>query len=207
MKKIILTALVAVASLSASAQFYVGGALGFRSTKDGGEGAKSQSVFTLSPELGYDINENWTVGLDLDIQFANNKVGENFGGEVYGRYNYLKAGIATLFVELSAGYYSNKFNADDYSLDAVVEKSAQADAATEAATRADAEETKDESPKAAKCFNISLRPGVKIALSDKFSLVAKTGLIGYKKYTDKGPSEFNIGVDNDAIKLGVYYSF
>ena len=57
MKKIILTALVAVATLSASAQFYVGGAIGFQTSKSGEKDAKAQNVFTLSPEIGYDINE------------------------------------------------------------------------------------------------------------------------------------------------------
>ena len=226
MKKIILTALVAVASLSASAQFYVGGALGFQSSKSGEEGAKSQNVFTLSPEIGYDINEKWTVGADINLQFASGGAGENIGFDVYGRYNFLKTGIATLFVELGVGYQANKFKIDGDELMPVVnDKAAEAlvgnavekvtaaattgdvNAAIAAAEQAGQDLTKDaEKAASAKTFSIGVRPGIKIALSDRVSLVAKTGLLGYQKTKD-GPSKFNIGVDNDAIKLGVYYSF
>ena len=232
MKKIILTTLVAVASLSASAQFYVGGAIGFQTSKSGEKDAKAQNVFTLSPEIGYDINEKWTVGADLNFQFANQKKGENLGFEVYGRYNYLKTGIATLFVELGVGYSSNKFefdgdeikaNVNEKAIDnAIANTDAAVDAAMAAAEAGDVDAAmaaaenlakeaenlaKDaEKPSSEKTFSIAFRPGIKIALSEKVSLVAKTGLIGYQKTKD-GPSKFNIGVNNDAIKLGVYYSF
>ena len=204
MKKIILTALVAVASLSASAQVYVGGALGFnsktnevKSTDMNGKETTSnvtRSTFTLAPEIGYSFNEKWDAGIALNMQFKNKNQGNKIGGEVYGRYNYLKTGIASLFVELAAGVYSEKQYQDE-----------------------DGEPFLDKDGKETSVngtiFGFGFRPGVKIALSDKVSLVAKTGLIGAQFANEKArtlgydKSEFGIGVDNSAVKLGVYYSF
>jgi len=204
MKKIILTALVAVASLSASAQVYVGGALGFQSKtnevtstdKDGKQTTtnESMSTFTLAPEIGYTINENWEAGIALNMEFKNKNQGNKIGGEVYGRYNFLKTGIASLFVELAAGVYNEKQYADEDG-DPFLDK--------------DGKETSVNGT----IFGFGFRPGVKIALSDKVSLVAKTGLIGAQFANEKArqlgydKSAFAIGVDNSAIKLGVYYSF
>ena len=180
MKKIILTALVAVASLSASAQVYLGGALGFKSTKANSD-AKAASVFTLAPEVGYTFNENWEAGIALDMAFKNNKGGNTIGGEIYGRYNYWKTGIASLFVELGAKVASEK--------------------------------GAGEGAESGTIFSFGFRPGVKVALSEKVSLVAKTGLIGASFANEKAQalgynkSAFEIGVDNTNVSFGVYYSF
>jgi hypothetical protein len=58
-------------------------------------------------------------------------------------------------------------------------------------------------------FYVSLNPGLSVALSERVSLVGKTGLLGYSKNSDKlgGGSSFGIGVDNTDISLGVYYHF
>ena len=180
MKKIILSAIVAVASLSASAQVFVGGALGFQSTK-ANKDAKANSAFTLAPEVGYTFNENWEAGIALGMQFKNNKQGNTIGGDIYGRYHYLKTGIASLFVELNAG------------IDAVKGAGEGAQTGT--------------------IFGFGIKPGVKIALSDKVALVAKTGLLGAEFANEKAQAlgynktGFAIGVNNVNIDLGVYYSF
>ena len=54
MKKMILTALVAVASLAANAQVWVGGEVGFSATKTTIDGDKqgAAAAFNLLPEIG-----------------------------------------------------------------------------------------------------------------------------------------------------------
>ena len=212
MKKIILTALVAVATLSANAQVYVGGALGFQGrtnkvaapTATDRDATKNEtmSTFTLAPEVGYSINEKWDVGIALNMQFKNKKQGNNIGGEIYGRYNYLKTGIASLFVEFAAGINTAKkyYGKDNEAYE--VDESGNAKAVN------------------GTIFGFGFRPGVKIALSEKVCLVAKTGLIGAQFANEKARSlkdrkgdqiydkaSFGIGVNNSDISLGVYYSF
>ena len=54
MKKILLTALVAVASLAANAQVWIGGEVGFSATKTSIDGEKfgAAANFNLLPEIG-----------------------------------------------------------------------------------------------------------------------------------------------------------
>lgn len=58
-------------------------------------------------------------------------------------------------------------------------------------------------------LSIGLRPGVTVAISDKLSMTASTGVLGYSKDSDKrgGASTFAIGVDNTDLKIGLYYNF
>ena len=68
MKKIILAALVAIVSVSANAQFWAGGSVGFNTSKttiDGNELDKTNS-FTLAPEVGYKLNDKWDVAVALE---------------------------------------------------------------------------------------------------------------------------------------------
>lgn len=209
MKKIILTALVAVATLSANAQVYVGGNLGFqgRTNKNVKDENVTKSTFTVSPEVGYSFNEKWDAGIALNMQFMNKnqlktknlngKQGSFIGGEIYGRYNYVKTGIASLFVELAAGFTANRSYIDSegkqYYKNDKIEDGEEARTGT--------------------IFGFGFRPGVKIALSDKVSLVAKTGLIGAQFANSKAQkngydkTSFGIGVNNSDLSLGVYYSF
>ena len=73
MKKILLTALVAVASLAANAQVWVGGEVGFNATKTSLDGDKlgSAAYFNLLPEIGYSINDKFDVAVTIGISHKN----------------------------------------------------------------------------------------------------------------------------------------
>ncbi len=58
----------------------------------------------------------------------------------------------------------------------------------------------------AESFHIGLRPGLKVALSEKFTLVTTTGWLGYKNVKDTKET-FGFNVNNNALKFGLYYSF
>ena len=75
MKKFILAALVAVVSVSANAQFWAGGSVGFNTSKssiDGNELSKANN-FTLAPEVGYKLNDNWDVAVALEYAHRSGK--------------------------------------------------------------------------------------------------------------------------------------
>ncbi len=173
MKKIMAIALVAMMTLTANAQVFVGGAIGY-STSKAKKDAKSTNTFKFAPEIGYNFNENWTAGIELNYnsQEYDGTTTSGIGAGIYGRYNYLKTGVATLFVE--AGVDFTSYNHDRGSN-----------------------------------FGVGLRPGVTVALSEKLSLTAKTGILGYSKDSDKrgGASSFGIGVDNTDLSIGLYYNF
>ena len=60
MKKIFAIALVAMMTMTANAQVYVGGGIGFASESYDGD---SETVWSIMPEIGYNLNEDWAVGV------------------------------------------------------------------------------------------------------------------------------------------------
>lgn len=100
MKKILLAAVVAFSSLAANAQIWMGGALGFDYTDN--DGGAAVTTFTVSPEVGYTLDEKWDLAVAINANFKNVEDGENttaFTVEPYARYTFAKAGIASFFVD------------------------------------------------------------------------------------------------------------
>lgn len=176
MKKIILSAIVAVCALSANAQKWVGGSVGFNVTDYEGA-AETQMNFTLAPEIGYSLNENWDIAAALKFGMVNNRGGvkdsnaTEFAIQPYARYTFAETGIAKFFVDGYVGFGSYKPK--------------NVDATT--------------------TFTIGVRPGVKVALSDDVCLVSTLGNLGYKNIKDTR-SEFGFNVDN-MINFGIYFNF
>lgn len=103
MKKILFLALFAIASLSASAQWYYGGALGFsRNATD------NITNLTIAPEVGYALNSSWSFGgvLDYNYRYAKGDKLNIFEISPYARYKF--AGIAEdklkFFVDFGVGF-------------------------------------------------------------------------------------------------------
>lgn len=65
MKKFLLTLFIVLGAMSASAQCYFGGQIGFtRNATD------NVTLLTIAPELGYDFNAKWAFGGVLSYQYA-----------------------------------------------------------------------------------------------------------------------------------------
>ena len=62
MKKIFAVALVAMMTMTVNAQVYVGGGVGLQSSSYDGN---SETYFKLMPEIGYNLNEDWAVGITV----------------------------------------------------------------------------------------------------------------------------------------------
>ena len=177
MKKIILSAIVAVCSLTANAQVWMGGSLGFDMTDYEGRD-NNETVFSIAPEVGYSLNENWDVAVALSFASTTNALGvkdanvTEFAVNPYARYTFAKAGQFGFFLDggISFGSYKPK----------------DVDATTS--------------------FYIGIKPGVKFAATDKITFVAHLGSLGYKTVKDTY-NTFGFGVDNNTLLFGMYWAF
>lgn len=183
MKKIFLAALVAASAMTANAQVYIGGALGYSSEKIVKD-ADAINTLTIAPEIGYCLDENSAVGLSLGVKSISwGESATNLAIGAYYRRYFCGSDNLKLFV------------------DGVVEYGQEKIAVTENGL-AKAENTPG-------YIAFGVRPGIKYAISDKFDLVASTGILGYKSNNkDAGDgSAFKLGLDFTAINFGLYYNF
>ena len=182
MKKIFAIAFVAMMAMTANAQVYVGGNLGFASESYDGD---SETVWSIMPEIGYNLNEDWAVGVVVGYGEGKDKTkvdGRTFTDKVktftvspYVRYTAVKLDKVNVFVDGGFGYQNIKWG-----------------------------EVKDN------IWQFGLKPGVAINLNDKLSFVSHFGFLGYKNEKLKGDDEstksfgFNLGSE---VSFGMYYNF
>lgn len=183
MKKFFAMALVALASLGASAQnFYVGGEVGF--VHDGKDNTNKLSIM---PEIGYTINEKWGVGTEIGWEYNHlnsRKTSTNlFRFNPYARYTFFNSldNLVSLFVDGTAGFGLGwtSYDGDDSDTACV--------------------------------WQVGLKPGISLNLSKNFSIVAHMGMIGYQgvnkhakpAYDSKG----GFDLSGDDLSFGFYYHF
>lgn len=180
MKKLIMAALVAVASVSANAQYWAGGEVGFntsRTSLDGHTLGKENQV-TLAPEVGYKLNDKWDVAVKLEYEHVDEKHGTNANGfafNPYVRYTYFKSGKFTAFIDGGFSYgFIHESGVDDN----------------------------------LNQWQIALNPGISYGLTDKVGLVAHVGDLSwtFAKQGDVKNNTFDLGVTN-AITFGAYVNF
>lgn len=172
MKKFLLLAMMAVSAMTANAQVWVGGAVGYDYNDLNGQGF---SKITLSPEVGYNLDDKWAIALDLNTSFRVGDGSDNteFTLTPYARYTFFRSGIASLFVD---GGFS---------------------------VGADKEEGQD----ANAIWGVGLRPGIAISITPQLTFVTKLAYFGYEKNDKEKRDSFGFGIDNDNLKIGLYYSF
>jgi hypothetical protein len=187
MKKILMTLVAAFVSVSMSAQFYVGGGVGFASFDDSN---KSHSVFKFVPEVGYNLDEDMAVGIALTytqgstadawlLTDPNKDLNEDlktFSIAPYLRYSFAKFGPVTVFADGCFEY-----------------------------THIDNDGAK------ANGWGLGIKPGIAVNLNEKFSFVSHIGRLGYLQSKDdvsgaKAVSTFGLDLDN-ALTFGLYYNF
>ena len=188
MKKFFTVALVAMMAMAANAQVFVGGTVGVKSLSCDGTSA---TTFTINPELGYNLNESWAVGISVgyttnNIAYDNNggfagkldKSVNTFSINPYVRYTYANFDKVNLFVDGMVSY-ANTGNSD-------VKVNA---------------------------FGIGFQPGVAVNLNDKISFVAKLGQIGWstaKADVDgaKAVNQIDFNLSSlAALNFGMYFNF
>jgi hypothetical protein len=112
MKKILMTLVAVAMATTMNAQWYVGGTVGYNYTKDKNTDVKS-NTFVITPELGYNLNEKWAVG--MKIGYAYNKVDDAKSNEFvvnpYARYTFVKLDKVNFFVD--GGFEYNYVKVED----------------------------------------------------------------------------------------------
>lgn len=109
MKKIVLTMMAAMVAVVMDAQIYAGGSVGFQTVSHDGN---STTAFTLKPEVGYNLNEDWAIGMAFGYSEKGkdeSKV-KTFIINPYVRYNAVKLDKVTLFLDGAFEYKNTKFD-------------------------------------------------------------------------------------------------
>jgi len=179
MKKMILAALVAVCSLSANAQVWVGGQVGF-GVYHNDAADKNTTNFNITPEIGISLSDKWDIAMQIGYNYSKPEDEDALGAFTvapYARYTFAKSGAVSFFLDMGFGiqtgdFYSNALGKQYY----------------------------DET-----AWHVGVRPGIKLAASDKVTLVASTGFLGYQAAGDDNVFGFN--VNGNGLTLGCYYSF
>ena len=203
-----IVALFTCITLGMNAQVYVGGSLGFTSSKmSNGGHDQDGSSFKILPEIGYQLDPSLSIGLQVgyshgyaafgslnvtdfkaimntaistatDISEDDTKL-NSFTFAPYVRYNVLNFGKVNFFVEGSVGYTNIKTEGNrDYKVDAL---------------------------------EIAIRPGVSFQLSDRINALAKLGSLGYmeakEKESDQKITRFGLDADTYNLLLGINFLF
>ena len=105
MKKILMTIAAVFATVSMNAQVYLGGSFAFEAwSSQKLAGDKSETVFRLLPEIGYNLNDEWAIGTVIGYQSDKfngvNGISETaFTIAPYARYTFAQAGKLSFFVD------------------------------------------------------------------------------------------------------------
>lgn len=189
MKKFLAIAVAAIATVfSASADnWYAGGNIGF--WHESGEGKElSTNEFFIQPEVGYNINSQWAVGLGIgyDLKgFCNAKTTDHFFNfDPYARFSYFRTSnnLVQLFVDGTVGFGAGVRNHDGDSSDTALK------------------------------WHVGFRPGVAFNVTDRFSIVAHLGFLGYNGANDEAKAmgyrnEGGLKFTTNDLKLGFYFNF
>ena len=185
MKKIFMTLAAVCVAATMNAQAYIGGGIGLQSTSHDGN---STTTIKLMPEIGYNLNDSWAIGIALGYGEDKYTVKDDKGAEVsiktkaftvnpYARYTFAKFDKVNLFVDGSVAYTHTDYTGDKTN-----------------------------------AFSVGLKPGVAVNLNDKLSFVAHAGFLGWttsKPDVDgaKSTNEFGFDLDGSDLSFGFYYNF
>lgn len=179
MKKILLTLVVAAASLAANAQVWVGGSLGYNHTKFND---LKVNTFEVKPEVGYTLSDKWDIALGVgfeSIKVTGLDAVTNFAVAPYARYTFYQTGKVGFILDAGFSVKTGDFYVED--LDDYVNDDTQ--------------------------WGIGIRPGIKFAASDKVTLIATLGGLGYMTMSDVDYDKFGFNVNGNNLTFGFYYSF
>ena len=186
MKKFLVMIVVALATISANAQIYVGGELGVWRDTDA-----DQTAFTLAPGAGYEFNEKWAAGGELLFSTVTDDY-TKFAIAPYARWTFFNSDRVKLFLDMGFGISVTNF---DNKVFVDVEESGDGDITIEA----DDDVTG---------FRIGVQPGIAFKLNKHFSVLAKVGFLGYdNEYEKAGREGFGMKLNGENLSFGIEYTF
>lgn len=144
-------------------------------------GSENNTVFNILPEVGYKLNETVSVGTVAGYSY-NYKDGVNvnlFQVDPYVRYSFLKSGKVNVFVDGGVDLGFGWANEHGEKTDVAV------------------------------TYGIGIKPGVSYQLSDKFSVVAHIGYVGFQggNHASHASDQGGIMLDGNNLSIGFYYNF
>ena len=193
MKKFLTLAVVAVASAfgASAGDGYIGGAIGFMHNEGYNatfDANATTNQFTILPEFGYNFNSQWAIGTTIGYDYTHfcgwDTDVHMFEFNPYARFTYFRTSnnLVQLFID---GGVVVGLGSVDYG---------------------------DDDSDTAVTWNVGFRPGVAFNFTDKFSVVAHVGFLGYQGANnaafDAGyPRKGGISFDTRDLTLGFYYNF
>lgn len=177
MKKFIAAIAVVFCTISANAQIWMGGSLGLNFTTP--KGGETITTFEISPKIGYALNDKWDIAVELEevLMACDGTTKNSFSITPFARYTFANTGKVSFFVDGGFSVGTTSLDSDGDWFD-----------------------------KNQTAFSIGLRPGIKIALSDKIDLDAALGFLGYSMVKDSY-DQFGFNVNNNALSLGMTWKF
>lgn len=181
MKKLMIMAIAMIATLTCSAQGYVGGSFGV--TRDVDE---NKTDFSILPEVGYNFNDNWAVGLGFGYQHKyDDGLSVNVGViNPYARYTFFRTdnSLVSLFVDGGVDLSFGRAKYEHHDGETVV------------------------------VYGIGFKPGIAFTPTKKFTVLAHIGELGYWGANDAGKdagytSHFGLNFSSLNLNLGFYYNF
>ena len=113
MKKILMTLAAVAVATTMNAQIWAGGELGFTTSHKNSSNWTSKNL-TISPEVGYNLSDNFAVAIALGYSYASNLKDEDLNMEFdhtntysikpYVRYTFVKAGNFSAFLDGGLNY-------------------------------------------------------------------------------------------------------
>lgn len=100
-----MTMVAVFAAMNMNAQVYIGGSVAIEAwSSQKLAGDKSETVFKIMPEIGYNLNEDWAIGTVIGYQSDKyngvNGISESaFTVAPYARYTFSKLGKVNLFID------------------------------------------------------------------------------------------------------------
>lgn len=184
--------LVSAQDVANDYKFYVGGAIGF--TQNFYDGNTTTSNLTLMPELGYNINDKLSVGLDLGYTRDTDKYDKGDGSvdlhktmfivRPYVRYAFYRNERVNIFCDGGLSYVHT--NKEQYGGSGKYDSKSNG-------------------------FEVGLYPGISYRISSRFSLVAHLGSLAYASAKPdydgaKSTSTFGLSLAN-GTSFGLYLHF
>lgn len=171
MKKVLLTLVIAFAGIfTANAQVWIGGGVGAKVYEN-------YTSFTVAPEVGYNINNHWTVALGANYDFSKDVL----EGDAEKALVLNKLSLQP-YVRYVGGTIGQKFSlfldlTGDFGL---IDKSGYA---------------------------VSLRPGIAWAATEKFTAAFRFGFAGYDHGFYGAKNGFYMNCEMATPEIRFYYSF
>lgn len=138
----------------------------------------------ILPEIGYNLNNQWAVGATLGWEHAHTHGINNnmFEFLPYARYTFFRSGIVGIFCDGTVGFGAGKTSWDGGHSDT------------------------------AWIWRIGFRPGVSLKCSDRFSVVAHIGMLGFFGANDAAKAaghadEWGLNFSGNNLSLSFYYNF